>query len=38
MSRQDGARPFWDGVPARTVRRGHFWIAGERVLHDDRTY
>ena len=31
MSGQDGSRqPFWADVPARTVRRGHFWIPGER--------
>ena len=25
------ARPFWAATPARTLRRGHCWIAGERV-------
>ena len=31
-------RPFWSATPARTVRRGHFWIAGERVERDGHTY
>lgn len=31
-------RPFWAGTPARTVRRGHFWVAGERVLRAGKTY
>ena len=25
-------RPFWADTPGRTVRRGFFWIAGERVV------
>ena len=25
------SRPFWDSVPARTIRQGHFWTTGERV-------
>ncbi len=32
------SRPFWAGDPARTVRRGHFWIAGERVPRDGKTF
>jgi pimeloyl-ACP methyl ester carboxylesterase len=28
----------WTTTPARTVRRGHFWIAGERVAIDGKTY
>ena len=31
-------RPFWAGTPARTVRRGHFWVPGERVERDGKTY
>ncbi|MDE1147417.1 MAG: alpha/beta hydrolase [Azospirillaceae bacterium] len=30
--------PFWRDVAPRTVRRGHFWIAGDRVQLDGRTY
>ena len=33
-----GARPFWAATPARTVRRGHFWVSGERVEHEGKTY
>ena len=29
---------FWASVPARTVRRGHFWVAGERVTKDGLTF
>ena len=32
------APPFWAGTPARTVRRGHFWIPGDRVTVSDQTY
>lgn len=28
----------WATAPLRTLRRGHFWIAGERVAVGDRTY
>lgn len=28
----------WTTTPARTTRRGHFWIPGERVPLDGRTY
>lgn len=28
----------WRETPARQVRRGHFWIPGERVQQDDKTY
>ena len=39
MSGQDGSRqPFWADVPARTVRRGHFWIPGERVERAGKTF
>ena len=31
-------RPFWADVPLRTSRRGHFWIPGERVVKDGKTY
>ena len=31
-------QPFWLNKPARTVRRGHFWISGERVSKDGQTY
>ncbi len=31
-------QPFWVGTPARTLRRGRFWVAGERVEHEGRTY
>lgn len=29
---------FWTEKPARTIRRGHFWIAGDHVTQDGRTY
>lgn len=29
---------FWQSTPARTVRRGHLWIAGDRVKQDGYTY
>ena len=32
------ARPFWAATPARTVRRGHFWIPGERVERAGKTF
>lgn len=28
----------WVDSPSRTIRRGHFWVPGERVSHRDRTY
>ena len=31
-------RPFWAGVPARKIRRGHFWVAGERVEREGKTF
>ena len=31
-------RPFWAATQARTVRRGHFWVTGERVERDGKTY
>ena len=30
--------PFWADTPARNVRRGRFWIAGDRVEREGRTY
>jgi len=30
--------PFWVDVPARTSRRGHFWVPGERAKVDDKTF
>ena len=36
--REAASRPFWASTPARTTRRGHFWIPGERVLLDGKTY
>lgn len=32
------AAPFWAATPPRHVRRGHFWIAGDRVRRDGETY
>ena len=32
------SRPFWAGTPTRTIRRGHFWIPGERVEHEGKTF
>ena len=32
------ARPLWAATAARTVRRGHFWIVGERIPRDGKTY
>ncbi|WP_322101877.1 alpha/beta fold hydrolase [Paraburkholderia sp. J41] len=29
---------FWTNTPARLVRRGHIWIAGDRVEQDGLTY
>jgi pimeloyl-ACP methyl ester carboxylesterase len=31
-------KPFWTAAPARTARRGRFWISGERVAKDGLTY
>ena len=31
-------RPFWAATPVRTVRRGRFWITGERIQRDGKTY
>jgi pimeloyl-ACP methyl ester carboxylesterase len=33
-----GSYKPWVTAPVRTVRRGHFWIPGERVALDDKTY
>ena len=33
-----GIRPFWADTSARTVRRGHFWVSGERVERDGKTF
>ena len=30
-------QPFWADTPARTTRRGFFWIAGERMTVDGKT-
>ncbi len=35
---QTRPRPFWADTPVRTARRGHFWIAGERVQHEGKTF
>ena len=32
------AQSFWTDTPVRTVRQGHFWIAGDRVEVDGQTY
>ena len=32
------ANPFWADIPVHVSRRGHFWIAGERVTRDGQTY
>lgn len=29
---------FWENTPARTTRRGHFWVPGERVSRDGQMY
>jgi len=29
---------FWENSPARSVRKGHFWIAGDRVSLNGQTY
>ena len=34
----DAPRPFWQAVPARTVRQGHFWVPGERVVVEGLTF
>ena len=31
-------RPLWADVPVRTSRRGDFWVPGERVILDGKTY
>ena len=41
QSNQLGAsdrRPLWGDVPVRTSRRGDFWVPGERVTIDGKTY
>ena len=30
-------RPFWADTPTRDVRRGRFWIVGERIVLDGKT-
>ncbi len=32
------AAAFWAGTPARTTRRGHIWIPGDRVARNGQTY
>ncbi len=29
---------FWANTPARTTRRGHFWISGERISVSEKTF
>ena len=29
---------FWENVPVRTSRRGHFWIPGERIMVGGKTF
>jgi uncharacterized protein (TIGR02118 family) len=29
---------FWKNTPVRTAKRGHFWIAGERIARGGQTY
>lgn len=43
MNRQDASsdirpRQFWAGTPTRNVRRGHFWVPGERVERAGKTF
>ncbi len=33
-----GPQPFWAETPARTSRRGHFWVTGERVTVSGKTF
>lgn len=37
-ARAHAPKAFWADTPARTVRRGRFWIVGERVERQGRTY
>ena len=37
MESERRQQPFWADTPVRALRRGHFWIPGERVLHDGLT-
>lgn len=37
-TRTDCARNFWADTPTRTVRRGHLWIAGDRIALNGLTY
>lgn len=30
--------PFWEKAPVRNVRRGHFWVPGDRIEIDGLTY
>lgn len=30
--------PFWADTPARTSRRGHFWVSGDRVTCNGQTF
>lgn len=36
--RESGAARFWQDVDARSVRRGSFWVPGDRVDIDGQTY
>ena len=40
QGQRGGTKPssFWADVPARTSRRGHFWVAGERVAAGGKTF
>lgn len=38
MTRVENAFSPWASKPARTVKRGHFWIAGDRASIDGQTY
>lgn len=35
---KDRKVPFWTGSPVRSIRRGHFWISGKRVVREGQTY
>lgn len=30
--------PFWQDAPVRAIRRGHFWIPGDRMMRNGQTY
>lgn len=37
-TQQTQPRQFWADKPARTSRRGHFWVTAERVAIDGGTF